>query len=73
MLSSISSILNSKIVSRRTTNNLSGQRSRISVGTPNKEGQDFDHNKIVEKLKNLELAREDKEMENISRNIIYSS
>jgi len=73
LLSSISSILNSKICSRNTTKNLSGDRSHISNGTPKKEGQDFDHNKIVEKLKNLELVRGQKEMENISRKIIYSS
>lgn len=73
LLSSISSILNSKIVSRTTNKNISGDRSHISVGTPKKEGQDFDHNKIVEKLRNLERARGEKEMENILRKNNYSS
>lgn len=66
LLSSLSSIFNSKLISKKTTKNISNEESGISQ-TPQKETNldndvnmlNFDHNKIIEKLKNLELMRKD--------------
>jgi hypothetical protein len=64
-LSSISSIFNSKIVSRMNTKNISQEQSKFSQ-TP--QGKDeklmrFDHDTIIEKLKNLENMQQDKEID----------
>jgi hypothetical protein len=66
------SILNSKIISRRTTHNISKEESNQSR-TPKRPEEklemnemnllNFDPNMIVEKLKNIELQRNTKEVE----------
>jgi hypothetical protein len=80
LLSSISSILNSKIISKRATKNISNEESGKFSQTP--KGNDnnldlhsmnVDHNSIVEKLKNLELMRNDKELDIIYNKSINSS
>jgi hypothetical protein len=61
LLSSLSSIFNSRIVSRKTTKNISASQSQ-STHTPKKDEENisaFDHETIIEKLKNIESLRND--------------
>jgi hypothetical protein len=60
LLSSISSLINSTIVSKKTTKNISNEQSKLS---PKKEDNafQFDHESIIEKLKNIELLRKEGE------------
>jgi len=71
LLSSISSLLNSKIASKKATKNISMDQSKISY-TPQEKTNDlaFDHNSIIQKLKNIELSRKEFETE---QNIVYTS
>jgi hypothetical protein len=71
LLSSISSILNSKLASSKATKNISMNQSKISY-TPKEKTNDlaFDHNSIIQKLKNIEISRNEFEAE---PNIVYSS
>jgi hypothetical protein len=62
-LSSLSSIFNSKIVSKKTTKNISQNQSKFTQ-TPKQENENiitFDHETIIEKLKNIESLRNDVE------------
>jgi hypothetical protein len=59
LLSSLSSILSSRIVSRKTTKNISQNQSKFTQ-TPKKANEGvitFDHETIIEKLKNIESLR----------------
>ena len=91
----LSSIFNSKIISKKTTKNISNEESVKSSLTPRKEKEgtvnqeggemsgkivknnpyalNFDHNVIIEKLKNLEISRKNKDLDQNSKNVIYSS
>ncbi len=64
------SILNSKIISRKTTHNIS-QEASVKNRTPKKDDLEvnemnilnIDHNVIIEKLKNIELMRNSRDVE----------
>jgi hypothetical protein len=61
LLSSLSSIFNSRIMSRKTTKNISQNQSKFTQ-TPKKANENiitFDHETIIEKLKNIETLRND--------------
>ena len=63
LLSSLSSLLSSSIVSKKTTKNISNEQSKFTQ-TPKKENENiiaFDHESIIEKLKNIELLRKEGE------------
>lgn len=62
LLSSMTSYFNSKIASRKATNNISNSQSnREHTPQANKETISFDHNSFLEKLKNLEIKQKEKE------------
>ena len=68
LLSSLSSILSSSIVSKKTTKNISNEQSKFTQ-TPKKENENiitFDYESIIEKLKNIELLRKEGEKTIIS-------
>lgn len=64
-LSSLSSIFNSKIVSRKNTKNISQEQSKFTQTPQNKEEKKmkFDHDTIIEKLKYLENMQQDKDLD----------
>ena len=64
LLSSLSSILNSEIVSNKATKNISKDHSKYSPKNDEINVGIFDHDSIIEKLKNIEILRNDKEYEN---------
>jgi hypothetical protein len=87
LLSHFNSIINSKMISNKATHNISNEESVKSSQTPRgKENQmnnlennvslnilNFNHNIIIEKLKNLELMRKDKDVDvAVSKTIISS-
>jgi hypothetical protein len=74
LMSSINSILNTKIVSRKTTKSISNEQSGNFTQTPKKKEKiyngekimlKFNQESIIEKLKDIELLRNDEEIENI--------
>ena len=66
-MSSISSLFGSKIASRKDTKNISMNQSKVSY-TPQEKTNDlaFDHNSIIQKLKNIEISRQEFETEQIN-------
>ena len=68
LLSSISSMINSKLASKKATKNISMNQSKISY-TPHENTNElaFDHNSIIQKLKNIELSRKEEQ------NVVYTT
>ena len=74
LLSTMTSYFNSKLASKKTTNNISnnlsnrsnrehtprGEGNKENIGR-NKDYSSFDHNSFLEKLKNLEIKRNEQE------------
>jgi len=62
LLSTMTSYFNSKLASRKATNNISNSQSnREHTPQTNKDHISFDHNSFLEKLKTLEIKRKEED------------